>query len=197
MANDTKVNAKYVTAAKPAVGGAVFRAPLGTPLPTSTTDPLNAAFKCLGYISTDGYGNTPGRTSESLTAWGGDTVLNSQTASSDEHKFTLIEALNIEVQKTVFGDDNVSGDLESGMTVSYDGEQKADCAYVIDTILKGAAKRTVIPRASITALEEIPHKDNEPIAYGLTLSAVKDENGKYHYDYYKAAQPVTVNQQGV
>ena len=37
-------NAQNVTVGKPKVGGAVFRAPLGTELPTDATTALNEAF---------------------------------------------------------------------------------------------------------------------------------------------------------
>lgn len=47
-----------VTAAKPKIGGAVFRAPLGTTLPTDTSSALDAAFMCLGYVSEDGVTNS-------------------------------------------------------------------------------------------------------------------------------------------
>lgn len=40
-------DAKNVSASKPKVGGAIFRAPLGTELPKDTETELNAAFKEL------------------------------------------------------------------------------------------------------------------------------------------------------
>lgn len=47
-------DANLVTVSKPKVGGAVWRAPLGTTLPTDATSALDNAFKSLGYISEDG-----------------------------------------------------------------------------------------------------------------------------------------------
>ena len=67
-------NVNNVTSAKPKVGGAIFSAPLGTPLPTDATTDLNAAFKPLGYVSEDGLVNENTASSENLKAWGGDIV---------------------------------------------------------------------------------------------------------------------------
>ena len=66
-------DAKLVTVSKPKVGGAVWRAPLGTTLPTDATTALDKAFKSLGYISEDGMTNANSPESDSIKAWGGDT----------------------------------------------------------------------------------------------------------------------------
>ena len=87
------MDAKNVTAAKPKVGGAVWRAPLGTALPTDAKTELDAAFKSLGYISSDGLTNANSPSNENTSAWGGDTVLNLMTERPDTFQYTLIEAM--------------------------------------------------------------------------------------------------------
>ena len=50
-------NVNYVSAAKPKVAGAIYRAPLGTTLPTDATTALDSGFKALGYVSNEGMTN--------------------------------------------------------------------------------------------------------------------------------------------
>lgn len=180
------MNAKYVTAAKPKKGGAAFRAPLGTALPTDAEAELDKAFKGLGYISTDGVTNANSPTSNKMTAWGGDTVLNSTADRPDDFKFKLIEGLNPEVLKTVYGDENVEGNTETGMTVKVGSADPEQFAWVFDMVQKGGiAKRIVIPTASLSALEEIKYIDSDAVGYGVTISAVPDTAGFTHYEYFK------------
>lgn len=185
---------KYVTAGKPKKGGAVFRAPVGTPLPTDTVGELDEAFKELGYCSEDGVTNANSPETDKSKAWGGDTVLNFQTEKSDNFKFKLIEALNPEVLKVVYGDDNVTGTLEEGITVKANAADPEEYAWVFDMLLKAAArKRIVIPRASVTEVGEIKYADNEPVGYEVTISAVPDQGGDTHHEYIKATKKVAVN----
>ena len=181
-------NAKNVTAAKPKVGGAVFRAPLGTTLPTDATTALNEAFKSLGYISKDGLvnSNSPSNTSES--AWGGDTVLNTQGEKADTFKYTLIEATNVEVLKAVYGDDNVSGTLKNGISIQSNAEENVPCSWVVEMLLKNnTKKRIVVPNAAVTEVGDITYADNTAVGYETTISAVPDEKGQSHYEYIIAS----------
>ena len=179
-----------VSAGKPAVGGAIYVAAIGTTLPSDATTSLGGSFTCLGYVSDDGLKNTTTPTTEEIKAWGGDTVLVTQTEKSDTFSFKLIEALNVEVLKVVYNSDNVSGSaLASGITVSVDADEAEARIWVFDTILTGGVlKRIVVPNAKITEVGEITYKDNEAIGYDITIKAMPgDSNFGYatHKEYIK------------
>ena len=94
-------NAKNVTTGKPRTAGAVWRAPLGSTLPTDAKTALDAAFVCLGYVSEDGLSNSNAPDSDTVKAWGGDPVLYTSNGKEDTFGLTLIEAANVEVLKAV------------------------------------------------------------------------------------------------
>ena len=152
-----------VSAGKPKIGGAVFVAPIGTELPKDVTTQLNAAFKGLGYCSDDGITNTNSPETEEQKAWGGDTVLNMQASKADTFKLKLLEVLNVDVLKTVYGENNVTGTIEDGITIKANNSETEQVSW------------------------DIVYKDNEATGYELTIAAVADKTGNTHYEYIKKA----------
>lgn len=185
MAND----ATKVTTGKPKKGGAIYRAALGATLPTNATDTLTG-FDCLGYVSEDGVTNSNSPSSSATKAWGGDIVLNLQTEKDDTFKFTLIEFMNDDVKKAIYGTSNVEtitvgSDSHTETKISANSDDQEDASWVIDMVLKGGKLyRIVIPNAKITAIGEIVYNDSTAAGYELTISCVPDLTGNTHYEYF-------------
>lgn len=181
-------NKSNVSTGKPKISGAIFRAPLGTTLPTTANGALDAAFKAMGYVSNDGLTNANSISTNNIKAWGGDTVDVSQTDKTDTLACTLIESLNSDVLAAVFGSENVSGTLETGISISVNASAQEEAVWVVDMVLKGnTAKRIVIPCGVISALADIVYKDDTAIGYGVTISCLPDSSGNTHYEYILAA----------
>ncbi|HFI0042630.1 TPA: phage tail protein [Streptococcus suis] len=175
---------KFVSAGKPKAGGAIATAAVGTTLPTDATTEINKAFVNLGYISEDGLTNENTREAENIKAWGGDVVASLQSEKEDKFSYTLIEIANVDVLKEVFGQDNVAGDLESGIAVQVNAKELEERSIVVDMILNGGIlKRIVIPNGKIVEMGEIVYKDDEVAGYEVTIQALPDSTGNTHYEY--------------
>lgn len=181
-------DAKLTSVGKPKIGGAIFRAPVGTALPTDATTALNEAFKCLGYCGEDGLVNANETDADDIKAWGGDVILTTSSGQKDTFKFKLIEVLNVEVLKAVYGEKNVEGTLATGITVRVNNTPKEECAWVVEMLLNGGViKRIVVPQAAIVEMGEIVYKDDEEIGYEVTLAATPGDDGDTHKEYIKGA----------
>lgn len=180
--------ASNVSAGKPKTTGAIWVAPKGSTLPTDTATTLDVAFKCLGYCSDDGLTNSTDLESETIKAWGGDTVLTIQTSKEDRFGFTLIEVLNEDVLKFVYGSTNVSGALSTGLTVTANNADVEEVAIVIDMIMRdNTAKRIVIPDCKISEFGDVVYSDSEAVGYETTVTCMPDSSGNTHYEYLKSA----------
>lgn len=186
---------KNVTAAKPAVAGAVYWRTVATAaLPTNATSAIpSTGWMCLGYCSEDGLTNEQELDRETIKAWGGDTVLVVHNGKEDRFTFTLIEEMSAAVQRflhsnTTPAGSSVSGSLDASpytMSVAVKNEDNADEALVFDMVLReGILKRIVIPLCHISEVGEVVYQDGEAVAHEVTVTCMADDSGVYHYEYY-------------
>lgn len=180
-------NVENVTVGKPAITGALYRAPKGTALPTDATTALSSAYTALGYISDAGLENANSAETAEIKAWGGDVVARPQSSKSDTFKATLIEGLNIEVLKTVYGDDNVIGSLATGITIKSNAKPQGEHAWVIEMIRGEALHRICIPHGTVSEIGTITYQDDDVVGYETTIATTPDSAGNTHYEYIKEA----------
>ena len=181
---------RNVAAAKPKVGGGVYRAPLGTVLPTDASSELPAEAVALGYISDAGLVPTRDTSVDKIKAWGGDIVAALLTDESRSFEFTLLEVFSADVQKFVHGEENVTvtaATASAGTQVAVvDKGGKPEQQVLIFEMRHGDKKRRVIvPMADPTVTGEEAWTDGSLSAYTVTVEALKDDSGARVYEHFE------------
>ncbi|MFK0057997.1 hypothetical protein ACIQTN_02010 [Streptomyces werraensis] len=172
-------NSANVLAGKPLATGGVLVAPTGTAAPTDATTALNASFKALGYVGEDGLTEAAERSTDKIKAWGGDVVKVVQTDYAVTYSFTLIETLNADVLKTVYGADNVTTTAATASTgtlhaVKLNSETLPRQAFVFEVKDGDARIRIYVPQGQITEVGEVTYSDEDLVAYEVTVEAFRD-----------------------
>lgn len=178
-------NASYVATGKAKVSGAIYRAPISEELviPTDPTTALSEDYICLGFVGEDGLTNGRSSEKEDFKDWNGNVIYSSLTSQEDTFACTLVEVLNPEVLKTVYGDDAVEELVDGSIKISVTAKDLEPCSYVIETVLNGRAKRIVLPKAKLSEVSDLVYKADTLLGYGITLSSLPDEAGNTHYEY--------------
>lgn len=165
-------NVNNVKVGKPAVNGGIWHAAADTTLPADASTALDAAFKCLGYISEDGVTIESDVDSDTIKAWGGDVVLTPVSGRTFTFQFVMIESDNIEVLKVAYGADNVTENADGHYQVDAKNYDDEGSFYIIDTMDRaGTPIRYLIPNASVTDMGETTLSDSDAVGYDITLTA--------------------------
>ena len=184
----SKNDSSLASVAKPVAAGAISSGTTKTTLPTDATTDLATDFVKLGYVSEDGLTNGLDQDVENIKAWGGDTILTVRTSRTETFKFTLVQALDVDVLKEVYGQDNVTGDLTTGITVKHNGKELPRRAFVIDMLMTGnAVKRIVVPFGQVTEVGDVTYVDGSAVGYETTVTCFPDAQGNTVYEYIKKA----------
>lgn len=168
--------------------GAILSAPLGTTLPKSITDILDAAFKDSGYVSKDGLSFTIDDSTSDINEWNGALVRRLLESRDVTFSWSHLET-NAESLKNTFGDENVSvtpATESDGEKISVTIGAKLPAAKSWIFKLKDGTHRImiVVPIGQITSVDDVSFTSSDAITWPVTLSTYADENGHNCYIYF-------------
>lgn len=176
-----------VSSTKGVRGGYIFVAPVGTTLPTDYSTALPTAYKCLGFISEDGYVETVDSDSEDLVDMNGDLMDSPQTSRVESAQLTLAE-IKAMTLKLMYGDENVT-DKAGVITVKHNGDSNGTWVVVLDLLLKNNRKwRKVVPLFQCSELDDLTLAVGELAARALTAKYLTDGDGNTCYDYIQSTE---------
>lgn len=187
MAESNTNNQANVSSAKGVKGGYIFSAPVGTSLPTDIKTQLDPAFKCLGFISEDGYVEAIDEDADDINDMNGDVMdsNNSKRVESAQVTFAEIKASTLKRQ---YGDANVTD--ENGLiTVKHNADSHDVFSYILELVLKNGRRwRKVVPKGKSSELDELTIASSELCQRALTMKYLTDEQGNTCYDYFESTE---------
>ncbi|MBV7294930.1 hypothetical protein KRX51_03225 [Corynebacterium sp. TAE3-ERU12] len=173
------VNVKNAFIGSPPIDGGVFyRAPLGTPLPKSATEELDAAFEDHGAVGDDGIAVSNERNTSDIKMFGGGTFIDVQESYDETIVLTLLEDDNDAVLKTTFGDHAVKkteATAEHGVqrTVYHTEQQLPLSSFVVKSVYGDKSKTYVVERGRVANVSEIKDVHSDVTRHQITIKTFK------------------------
>lgn len=182
-------NTANVSITKGVIGGYCFVAPVGTPLPTDATTPLNAAFQNVGYLDDSGVVHSHSANNTNFADLNGDTI---ETASSEQERTMALRfaEMNEIALKEQYGDDNVTVDGQTGL-ITFIGNNKKmpHKSVVLELVLKDERKwRRVFPDCAVTEWSDQTDVSTALAGGGVTYTKYADASGNFEYNYLEGAE---------
>lgn len=154
-----------------AVTGAVSYAPTGTTAPTDANTALPAAWKDVGYLSSDGVTETRDRSTNNIVAWqNAEVVRTVVTESSISVTFTMIET-NADSLALFYG---AAVNTTDGSVTIDPAETGGRRAVAIDYVDGADYVRLFLPQAEVTEVGESSLTSGDPVGYEVTLTGYPD-----------------------
>jgi hypothetical protein len=156
-----------------AVTGAWYVGQTSTTAPTSATSSLDAGFKDLGYVSSDGITITRDRSTNALRAWqNSDLVRESVTEASMTFSGMLMETTTDTLELFYGSAVGVDGSIEI-----QPGETGGRKSFVIDVVDGTETIRYYIPEGEILSVGEQVLANGEAVGYNITVTAYASSEG--------------------
>jgi hypothetical protein len=161
-----------------ASNGQCYVAPSTTPLPTTPTGALNAAFFGLGYVTEDGATVTVTPEVSDYMAWQSRSPVRREKTSQEAQVALALMQWNEQSVPAAFG-----GGVISGTAGNYrydlpdDNAALAEIALILDAIDGTTHMRWVFPRGNVTEAVEAAFQRGNPASLPLTFKALTPATG--------------------
>ena len=189
MAETNTNNQANVSAGKGVKGGYIFSAPVGTALPTDIKSKLDPDFKCLGFISEDGYVEDIDEDSDDIVDMNGDVMDSTNGSRVESAQFTLAE-IKADTLKRQYGEKNVT-DENRVICVKHNSDSHDTFSYVLELVLKNGRRwRKVVPAGKSSELDSLNIASSELCQRALTMKYLTDDAGNTCYDYYESTETI-------
>lgn len=187
MPESTTNNQENVSAGKGVKGGYVFSASVGTTLPTDIETELDPSFKCLGFISEDGYEESIEEDSNDIVDMNGD-LMDSSNSNRVESATVTFAEIKAETLKRQYGENNVT-DTDGMIVVKHNSDSHSVFAYVLELVLKNNRRwRKVVPMGQSSELDSLAVLSSELCQRPLTIKYLTDDQGNTCYDYIQSTE---------
>jgi hypothetical protein len=175
--------------------GGLYVAPAGTPLPEDVDEPLNEAFKSLGYVSSDGVTIAIDGSTDPIEVWSGERIGALRSAFSIEYSMSLYQVLSPHVNAMIFGDGSVTtaaATAEHGnrMKVAIGSRMPKVASLILDAFFEDKMIRQVAELVQMSDIDDITLVHNEPMAFAPTFSVYRGSNGDHVVQYSDDGQRI-------
>lgn len=158
------------------ITGAIYRAPVGTTLPTTPTEELDADFEELGWVGEGGVEESPNDETKEIPAWQNGTIVRRLITKFEQQlKFTAIETSRL-VLETYHKGSTIT-DVGSGVSRLEVLVPSPDrWTFIFDVIDGEKHLRIIAEDAEVAERGSIVYKNDEAIGYEMTVTSYPVEN---------------------
>lgn len=164
-------NKQNVSLGNEKVSGIVFYAPAGTALPTDPTAELPDGWVNVGYISSNGVTKGHNVTTTTVTAFGGDRVIDKISADAVTFQFEMLE-IKPDNYKLIYGDQSVTTD-SNGNTVINEAHLDSTPKRLLTRVVldDGRQMIQIVPNATLSGIGNQQVQSTAAIGQQVTFAA--------------------------
>ena len=181
-------NVLQFVAVSPRATGSIMRAPLNTPLPTTSYAALSNTWLDLGYADENGLKQKENRTNTDVFVWGGSLGGTIQDKYDRTMDFKLMQLMNSQVVATAYGINNTSvipatSQYGNEIAVKMNPNLLDTQSWVFDGFFNAMLVRIVIPIGRVVAIGDVDLTHKMFTSIACTLKAYPDANRNHGYLY--------------